>query len=307
MRKLYQSVSLILLISNSIYASAASFSIGGQVELEDSLATLQTKLKDNCKSQSLIKVTPPSYPLAEKSEVHLLCQNYQKDDVIFEKAIFVVADDQLQQMEASTVNIPDLTTKLGEVSGKYLSMQIFDKGRYWYHPQQKRFVWLAKPALHPNLFSWHNPYLTKTKDFHYQQNIQLPELLDFSKSIEDLKPLFEQHCPQIQLDQAKRIWLPNKPKSQTQINCFEYLYAGFPRKLEAVFGDGKLQVIWVLSGKAEESRLRNLLLEQFGRPSINNKNWEVFAGGRISLRKDKPELLILSDEMIPLYQHEFED
>ena len=90
-----------------------------------------------------------------------------------------------------------------------------------------------------------------------------------------------------------------------QINCFGYEYAGFERKFEAVFGDGKLQVVWVLSGQQEEQRIRQQLLADWGPAEITNPKWEVFAGGKISLRKDKPELLILADEMIPYYRTDF--
>ena len=88
--------------------------------------------------------------------------------------------------------------------------------------------------------------------------------------------------------ESERVWLPNKPEQQVQIDCFGFPYAGFERKFEAVFGDGKLQVIWVLTGKPEESRLRALLIKDWGQPSLVNESWEVFGDGRISLYNAKP-------------------
>lgn len=45
---------------------------------------------------------------------------------------------------------------------------------------------------------------------------------------------------------------------------YGYDYAGFLRKIEAVFGDGILQVVWILTGKGEEDRLRQSLVKEFG-------------------------------------------
>ncbi len=120
-----------------------------------------------------------------------------------------------------------------------------------------------------------------------------------------MRPIFKQKCKQIKEDKIEKIWLKNEPKEQIQINCFGFSFAGFDRKFEAVFGDGKLQVIWVLTAKPEEQRLRELLVADWGKPTLVNEMWEVFDGGKIALRKDKPELLILSDEMMPHYQERF--
>ena len=32
------------------------------------------------------------------------------------------------------------------------------------------------------------------------------------------------------------------------------------------------------------------------------EDWEVFAGERVALRKDKPEVLMISEKMIPYYR-----
>jgi len=46
------------------------------------------------------------------------------------------------------------------------------------------------------------------------------------------------------------------PNAQFQIDCFGVEYAGFPRKIEARFGDDRLNTVWILTGSGEEDRLR---------------------------------------------------
>jgi len=209
-------------------------------------------------------------------------------------------------MEAIDVSVPALQKVLGETKSMYLDMNIFHNGTYWLDENHARLIWLHDDAKHPNLFSWHNPYLTTSNIQTQTASVEIPDLFDFDSDLEKLKPLFAEQCDQIQQEHHEEAWLLNKPEVQIQINCFGYMFGGFERKFEAVFGDGRLQLIWILTAKAEEPRLRELLVKRWGEPETNTANWEVYAKGRISLRKDKPEMLVLSDQMIPLYRNELE-
>ena len=150
-----------------------------------------------------------------------------------------------------------------------------------------------------NLFTWSNPYLVTTPS--YNTSATTPGFLVFGEKYEQLKPQFERACPMLNIETIEQPWLPNKPTSQIQINCVGYEYAGFPRRIEAVFGDGVLEVVWILTGKNEEDRVRQALVEAFGAAEIVGDVWEVFEGQRVALRKDKPEILMISEKMIPYY------
>ena len=77
------------------------------------------------------------------------------------------------------------------------------------------------------------------------------------------------------------------------------------RKIEAVFGDGVLQLAWILTGKGEEDRVRSRLQTAFGEAQVVRDDYELFDDGRVALRKDKPEVLLLADELVPLYAEQF--
>lgn len=216
-----------------------------------------------------------------------------------------MADNKLVHLEAVGVNVAAVMQILGEPEQAYLGMKVYDAGRVWLDESERRLLWLDEQALHPNLLAWRHSALQVIPESTQTASLELPALFDFHTELESLKPRFEQVCPILTIEQISKTWLPNQPAKQVQLNCFNFVYAGFARKVEAVFGDGRLQVVWVLTAKPEETRLRQLLQQQWGDPIVNNTNWEVYGNGRISLRKDKPELLILSDKMIPLFQNRF--
>ena len=95
---------------------------------------------------------------------------------------------------------------------------------------------------------------------------------------------------------------PGDPNAQLQIDCFGIQYAGFPRKFEARFGDNKLNMVWILTGKGEEDRIRQKLIESYGSPIFTNDAWEVFENWQVFLRKDKPEVLLLTPELGEFYK-----
>jgi hypothetical protein len=97
----------------------------------------------------------------------------------------------------------------------------------------------------------------------------------------------------------------NDPNAQLQIDCFGIEYGGFPRKFEARFGDGKLNVLWILTGKGEEDRLRQKLISEYGQVIFKDDNWEVFNDWQVLLRKDKPEVLMLTKELAVFYRRDY--
>jgi hypothetical protein len=95
------------------------------------------------------------------------------------------------------------------------------------------------------------------------------------------------------------------PHAQIQLDCFGIEFAGFPRKLEARFGDDRLNVLWILTGKGEEDRIRRHLTQAFGKAIYVNNDWEIFKDWQVLLRKDKPEVLLLTPELAKFYKADY--
>jgi hypothetical protein len=152
---------------------------------------------------------------------------------------------------------------------------------------------MTEEAMHTNLFTWENPYLNSDYKAKSNYSDKIPAFLKMGHSIDELKPLLETNSSFTNIEELDG----SDPNAQLQINCFGVNYLGFPRKIEARFGDNKLNVVWILTAKGEENRIRKALINQYGRPIFVNDDWEIFNDWQVGLRKDKPEILLMKKEI----------
>jgi len=294
-----------ILLASASNSILANIEIGDDIQLGDSLDTLQSKLDNYCDSLHVISVIQPQFPLAETSEDHLICNFYTKGNVTFGKAAFTVADNQLVHMEAVEVDVDATRSQLGRSFGEVSGIEIYGLGTHWLNVAQESLIWVNAEGRHLNLFASHNHFLDDEEFSYGVADISIPSIVKFSRSLSDHRTQLEEVCAPARIEPEDEIWLPNAPAVQIQANCYNYQFAGFERKLELVYGDDKLEVVWILTAKPEEQRIRKLLVELWGPPEIDNDVWTVFNEGKIALRKDVPEILLLSDEILPYFEEYF--
>ena len=277
------------------------------VAFGDNVAEVLGKLDGAYDELERIDVPTPYLPLARKTQTHLIALEVPTAGV--REVAFVFGDDRLVLVEARGGAIEGLLFALEDEEPYLISGY-----RAWpsvgvVANEERDAVWLLGPeALHTNLFLWENPDLPSVERLKgpYVLSAKRPALLAFGESLETLNPRIEKAADFWSQDAIRPPWLPTQPKVQLQMNCFGVVFAGFPRKIEAVFGDDRLQLAWILTGKQEEDRLRRQLIRAFGKPHFVSKQWEVFDGWRVALRKDKPEVLMIADELVPEYQKQIE-
>jgi hypothetical protein len=266
----------------------------------DSIQSSVEKLESLCEKVYEVSVEPPSFPLAETSEIHLICRNLSMDAKTVGAIALTFADDKLVMIYAQD-NAADLflgyasepVREYLQFSASFTELLVADR--------TKDQAWvLTSEAAHPNLFMWTNPYVAGSNRVEYEPSAKVPEILGFGRTLDELLPLYETQCDFSHLG-TYRVWLLNRPEVQQQVDCFGFEFAGFPRKIEAVFGDGILEQVWILTGKGEEGRVRQALIAEYGEPIFVNEQWEVFHGKQVMLRKDKPEVLMLSEKLADLF------
>ncbi len=276
------------------------------LEVGDSEAVAMEKLGDRCARVERREVLPPSHPSARSSEVHLICRDIAINERPVETLILTFGDDQLSMAFAEggaaevfgSMLSGELQTYL-QFTGSFDELLLMDRA--------DDRAWLLSPeTAHANLFMWANPYAETLEGRDYRASAARPDLLAFGERLESLQAEFDAQCSFTWLDQY-RVWLLTEPDVQQQIDCFGFEYAGFPRKIEAVFGDGVLEQVWILTASPEEDRIREALIEAYGAPSFVDENWEVFDDGHVMLRKDKPEVLMLSERLASLYRARYFD
>jgi len=266
------------------------------------------RIEDQCSSVETLNVEPPVIPIALQRETHVLCKKFQSSDGTgIGEVVFVFGDGSLALIEARDGAVSALSALAGAEPIPFQDYVVYMDDMLVTQTGEDA-AWLLTPdSVQPHMFLWRNPFLTAnaSSSREFEQSAGIPTVLQFGSSIDELKPLLENSCDMTSIQEIEDVWLPTHPAKQTQINCYGYDYAGFPRKIEAIFGDGILQVAWILTGAGEEDRLRQSLVRAFGPAQSDNGTYEVFKNGRVALRKDKPEVLMLAEDLVPYYREDF--
>lgn len=302
-RLLAGAVGSILLFAGPVVADPL---LGGRLaglQFDQDMESARAALEDHCTDIRIVSIDPPNFPLARDSETHLICENFTDRAVGLDALALTFADDRLALVYARG-DASMLETLSGRELEDWMQFAVSWHERLVIDRQAGQAWIMSDESAHPNLFQWPNPYLSRDEGVEYAASAARPAPLQFGGRLEDLRPRFEADCRYTHLAQYQ-VWLLNKPEVQQQLDCFGLEFAGFPRKIEAVFGDGILQQAWILTGRAEEDRVRQALIRAYGQASLVNEEWEIFDNGRVMLRKDKPEVLMLSDELAPLFRAEY--
>ena len=290
--KFFKTILTTLLLIPALFFAQAEQQFNG-VNLNESLATVQTKLKDIVATSKLITVRNTVFPLAKDKEQHLICSELKTETGTIRKAVFTFSDDQLTNIEARGNVQQSLSTKLTDTAVNYMGYEIYQK-QMLFIDTKKDIAWILNDeAMFSHLFTWENPYLDIKRREALPNTGLIPAFLQMGASFEDLQASFEANSTFT----FKQDLDGSDPNAQYQINCFGVNYLGFPRKAEARFGDDKLNVVWILLGKAEEDRVRQALIKQYGPPIFTDDIWEVFNNWQVAQRKDKPEILLMTQEI----------
>ena len=265
------------------------------IRLEESLEQVTKKITKISETSDIISIDNPSFPLAKLTENHLVCSIVKTENGVIGSVVFTFADNKLVYIEAKGNTYKAFTSKRRDSARTYLDYEVYVKDKLFVDKEKDIARIMTEDAMHTNLFTWENPYLNSgaktTITPSYSDKI--PEFLKIGHSMDEVKPLLEANSSFTNIEELDG----SDPNAQLQINCFGVNYLGFPRKVEARFGDGKLNVVWILTAKGEESRIRKALIKQYGNPIFVNENWEIFNDWQVGLRKDKPEVLLIKKEI----------
>lgn len=282
---------LILLFPFLVTSQAESIFNG--IQLNDSEASVTEKLEEISRISKLITVKNSIFPLAKTTESHLLCTKVTTQNGTIEKVIFTFADDKLCYIEARGNVVQPFTAHRKDTAKPYMKYEVYVQDKLFVTKKEDVARILTKEAMHTNLFTWNNPYLDSTYKATINSSYKTPSFLKMGDSLDELKPILEANS----LFTSEEELDGSDPNADFQLNCFGVDYMGFPRKAEARFGKGILNVVWVLTAKSEEDRIRKALILQYGEPIFVDDTWEVFNNWQVALRKDKPEVLLMEQQI----------
>ncbi len=293
--KLNKDLIVLLFITFPFLLFAQAELIFNGIQLNESLETVAKKLSNISETSTITDIDKPIFPLANNSEEHLVCTKITTENGIINKAVFTFADNKLVYIEARGNVIKTLTSQRKDTARTYMDYKVYVKDKLFLNYKKDAAWMMTKEAMHTNLFAWENPYLNNEKItvVKSKSTNKTPPFLTMGASFEELKPLLEANSSFTNREELDG----SDPNAQFQINCFGVNYLGFPRKVEARFGDNKLNVVWILTAKGEEDRIRKALTAQYGDPIFVNEDWEIFNNWQVGLRKDKPEIMLIEQQI----------
>lgn len=260
------------------------------------LESVEQALEPRCDSLQAVSPSPAGFPLAREEETHLVCHGFTFDSgERLDAAVFTLADGALVQIEARGDTAP-LTAHAGD-SVSYAHWTAYPAAGLILDDAAGTAHILSGDGLHANLFAWHNPLLDGEPLDYAPVDVSIPPEVRPGASLETLMPEIEAACPVVQVREIDPPSLPTDPTAQTQINCFGYPVAGFERKIEFVFGDGQLVLAWILTGRGEADRLQTAMDAAYGMPVYAGDTFRFYEDGRIALRFDKPEILVVEQSL----------
>ena len=249
-----------------------------------------------CDGVARIEVAATRFPAASTSEVHLRCSALTlADGRAGGDAIFTFADDKLVLIH--TRGQPDNLRPDAEPVAQYEDFDVYMPHRIIVNAKTGRSAVFGEIPIVPLAFHWDNPAWTSDTISPTRAEFFLPPEIVFGTSLAEMTETLAESCALSVGRSIDVVWLATAPAAQFQIDCYGYEIAGYPRMLEFVFGDETLQQMWLMFDVGDVPRLREFLIANYGAPISVDDQYEIFDEGHLALRKDIPEIRMVSDEI----------
>lgn len=109
-------------------------------------------------------------------------------------------------------------------------------------------------------------------------------------------------CAIVDDKKIDEISLPTAKTSQSQVDCQRFKYAGKKRKIELIFADGILDMVWILTEPEEEDSLIAGFTRLYGNPTHVKDDVTFFLNDGVAVRNDPHEVLFISDRLKAPYK-----
>ena len=266
------------------------------IEMGQSEAAASTAIDTACDYVARIEITATRFPAASESEVHLRCSNLTlADSRAGGDAIFTFADDKLVLIH--TRGQPDNLRPDAEPVAQFEDFDVYMPHQIIVNAKTGQSAVFGEFPIVPLAFHWDNPAWTSDNISPTKAEFFLPPEVVFGTSLAEMTETLNEACALPVGRSMDEVWLATAPAAQFQIDCYGYEIAGYPRKIEFVFGDETLQQIWVMFDSGDIPRLREFLSANYGDAISVDDQYEIFDEGRLALRKDIPEIRMVSDEI----------
>ncbi|WP_049723752.1 hypothetical protein [Gilvimarinus polysaccharolyticus] len=129
-------------------------------------------------------------------------------------------------------------------------------------------------------------------------SVAKPEAFKLGENFEAIKKKALSECEKITQREIIPITAPLAKRSQMQIDCIGLLYAGKPRKVELVFQDDQLDLIWILIPIEEKDEVIESMSKLYGEPSMVIDYGAIYLNVNAAVRNEPTEVLFASKRQV---------
>jgi hypothetical protein len=134
------------------------------------------------------------------------------------------------------------------------------------------------------------------------QSVEKPKIFIFGETKETIVQKIKPLCTSTEYRDNEPIQLPTAKKMQSQLDCEGFMYAGKPRKVELVFADEILDMVWILTDEAEEQQFITRFKEMYGEPTHIVDDATFFLSYGVAVRNKPHEVLFISERLKKPYE-----
>jgi hypothetical protein len=131
-------------------------------------------------------------------------------------------------------------------------------------------------------------------------SISKPVEFALGDSVSSIKEKLTNKCTNIIEKDIIPITAPLAKESQKQIDCFGFKYAGIPRKVELVFQDDQLDIVWILFPAEEREELISNFTSTYGEPSMTIEFGTIYLQANAAIRNQPSEVIFASDRQVKM-------
>lgn len=122
-----------------------------------------------------------------------------------------------------------------------------------------------------------------------------PEPFAFGSSVEQMERRLGPLCASLEVRVITPPTAPLARISQHQIDCDGFLYAGKPRKVELVFQDNQLDLVWILFPAEEKDAFLQAFTARYGKPTLQVGFGSIYLAAGAAVRNVPSEVLFASE------------
>ncbi len=125
-------------------------------------------------------------------------------------------------------------------------------------------------------------------------DVARPEPFAFGSSVQQMRERLAPLCTSLEVRVISPPTAPLARISQHQIDCEGFMYAGRPRKVELVFQDNQLDLVWILFPAQEKEAFLQAFTARYGTPTLQVQFGSIYLAAGAAVRNVPSEVLFAS-------------